>query len=623
MSFSWITEKGILGTFYEGDNVSLKIEYETEDDTATLDITSGELPDGLTFAKERQGCYAITGVMPTISDSTIYNFTIRATIKKEVIGTKTENLYAWKSQDDENLRFYSKKEYEVPTAGSTVITSNINNPVYAYDENGNIATYVSQSGYESKVWLQTIMSDGTMVMGYWEDESQAFSVLLFTERDSDSDREYEVPDTKDLLVPEYYDRHFIIVGESYDVEWDTPTVFATTTEYAYLSEYFKLKNPNGNEVFKKISGELPLGITINTFGLCYGTIGEVEESTDYQFRVGVYVDNELKLWKDFIIEVKTLEDLNQPIWITQEGNVGKVNYNEKPVIQLVAYEPSDLPLNYEVVEGTLPYGLELDLSSGTITGIVMTENQSQWDFTVACTNGYKTINRTFNIITNEVIEGDDIDWVTEENLGSVKVGYSFNSQIVATSNYPVSFDIISGKLPDGLKMNKDGEIYGICSHQLLGNYSFTVHAKNIKTETIKTFVIKVEKGLGYNALRAFFYVNLEYQPQFSALKQSFDIEYAYRNYDENFVIPYKPEIYIADLYSYDKPLIQTLLQYNTYLQLEPSETKDKVVTTTIDDKEIGLYDVFYKDFKTTNSSPEEEYVEYKSPKKYIKQKDGQ
>jgi len=504
MSFEWLTSKGVLGSYFEQETVSIDIEYTSDDSETYLNIISGNLPDGVVFNKTGNNKYTISGTLGVVIDSSIFNFTVRA---------------------------YS--------SGKT------------------------------------------------------------------------------------FDRNFIIIVESYNVEWNSPTLFATTTEFTYLSEYFKLKNPNGNEVFKKISGELPEGVLINTFGLCYGTIGHIEESTDYQFRVGVFVNNELTLWKDFIIEVKTLSDLSQPIWITQEGNIGKVDFGQKVNIKLIAYEPNNLPLNYEIIEGILPSGLELNISNGQISGTVSTENQAQWDFTVSCTNGYKTIVRDFNIISNEVMEGDNITWITDSNLGEVSVGSKFNKIIEATSNYPITFDVISGGFPKGIKMTKDGVIYGNCYYQPAKDFEITIHAKNIKTESIKTFNLRVNKGLGYNSLRAYFYINLEYQDDFSKIKQMFDYEYSYNTYDENFAIPYKPEIYVADISCYDKPLLQYIINYNTYLKLTTSLTKVKNIIKEDEEGNIKhLYDVYYKDFKSSNNSNQEEYIDYRSPKHYIKPKDG-
>ena len=505
MSFEWITNRGVLGSWYENEEISTDILYNSDDENTELSIISGALPNGVAFGRISNGHYRITGVLPSVTQSTIYDFTVRAS-------TSTS---------------------------------------------------------------------------------------------------------------EYYDRYFTIIIESYDVNWESPTLFATTTEYAYLSEYFKLTHPNGNEIFKKVSGELPEGIQINKFGLCYGTIGHIEESTDYRFRVGVFIGDYELMFKDFIIQVKTLAELQQPIWITQEGNIGKLNYRSVSNLKLNVYEPNNLPLEFTITNGALPTGLSLNSSNGAITGMVETENNVQWNFTVSCTNGYKSIERTFNIITNEVNTNDNITWITDENLGSVKIGSNFYGQIETESNYPVRYDVVSGNFPAGINMTNKGMIYGRCDYQEQKEYAITIHAVNEKTEAIKTFYLTVEQGLGKNALRAYLYFNLEHQPMYNELKGMFRNELAYHSYDKNFLTPYKPEIYVADIACYDKPLLQKLLQYDTYLMLTGEHTVEKKYIVEDSEEElIDLYDVYYKTFKASNRSPEEEYIEYKSSKHYVKPLDG-
>lgn len=500
MSFNWITDRGVIGSVYEGDNCSFDILYTSDDADTELTILSGDLPNGITFSKKSDGHYVVTGLAPSVSQSTIYDFTVRA------------------------------------------------------------------------------ISGG-----------------------------------------QEYDRYFTLIVESYDIDWISPTQFAVTTEFAYFSEYFKLRHPNGNEKFVKVSGELPEGLQINSFGLCYGTIGQIEESTDYRFRMGIFVDGEMIIYKDFIITVKTLAELQQPIWITQEGNIGKLNYRNVSNIKLNVYEPNNLPVEFTITEGALPTGLTLNASNGAIEGKVETENQVTWEFTVKCSNGVKEIIREFNIVTNEVEVDDNIEWITDEDLGSVKVGSKYYNQIITHSNYPVEYRVVAGGFPSGIIMSIDGSIYGNCVYQDLKTYSVTIHAKNSKTESLKTFYLKVEKGLGKNAMRGFLYFNLEHREKYSELRSMFRDINSYRSFDKNFAIPYKPEVYIADIACYDKPLLQTLLRYDTYFMLTCGTTKRKIYTETDEEgNEHYLYDVYYKDFKTSNNSPDEEYLEYQSQKHYVK-----
>lgn len=495
MAITWITKSGLLGSFYEGTEINIPIQYE-ENNSAVLEIISGELPIGVVFRKTGIGQYSIQGTLANVSIPTISTFTVRATV------------------------------------------------------------------------------DG-----------------------------------------ETSDRYFDIITETYDIDWASETLFADTQEYSYLSQYFQLRNPNNNEEFIKIIGTLPDGLTLNKNGLLYGTIGEVPETTEYKFTVGVFVNNELIISKQFIIVVRTLEELNQPIWITQEGLLGRINARETSTFQLNVYEPLSRPLTFEIIDGRLPDGLTLNERTGAITGYLMTEHQATWEFLVQCSNGFNVIERQFSIITNEVSEQDAITWITGSNLGTIQIGQRFEIQLEATSSSEVTFQLISGELPKGLSINRNGYIYGDIDYQDIKQYSFTVNAKTSKTELMKTFTITVAKGLGQNALRSYLYITLEYLNDYNGLKNSFDYSTSYRNFDSNYIPSYKPEVPVADIRCFDKVLLQKILEFNLPFYLTTHLTKVKQV---VDTEGNHKYDVFYKDLEESNKSPEEEYISYLSNKHYIK-----
>ena len=484
--------------------------------------------------------------------------------------------------------------------GSYNEETDINVGIY-YEENPNITLTIISGEIPDGIYFNKVDNTHYILSGRLS-LVQETTIYSFTVRATDGE--------------EISDRYFKIIVESYDINWISPTLFATTTEYAYLSDSFKISNPNGNEKFIKISGKLPEGITINENGLCYGTIGKVETSTDYMFSVGVYVNNELKLQKTFIIEVKTLEDLNQPIWITQEGNIGKLEQGDESGLRLSVYEPKGRPTVFNIISGLLPNGLTLE-TNGYITGTVLTENQATWEFTASCSNGFMTITRTFNIITNEVSDADAIHWVSDENLGDYKIGSALAVNIEAYSSSGITYSIIAGNLPSGITMDKNGQIYGTIRYQNTGRYNFTVHAKTAKTESIKNFYFTLEEGLGKNALTAYLYINLEYLNDYNEIRNTFDYRFAYRTFDANYIPSFKPEVYVANVACYDKPLLQKIIQFNLPLYLTSGLTKLKQVIKGEGDEEEHLYDVFYKDFTASNRSPDEEYLIYESQKHYV------
>lgn len=498
MTINWLTKKGLLGSYYEKQEVYVPISYE-ENPNIKLEMISGSIPNGTEFAKINDSQYVIRGTIEEVSEITTYGFTIRATLDDEIS-----------------------------------------------------------------------------------------------------------------------DRYFEIIVETYDIDWVSETLFEESQEYSYISKYFQLRNPNGNEQYVKIAGILPDGITLNSNGLLYGTIGHINESTDYNFTIGVFVNNELVLQKKFVIVVHTLGELNLPMWITQEGILGYLDYNEESDIKINVYEPLDRPLTFIIKEGRLPEGLILNERNGYIEGSVKTENESTWEFTVVCSNGFNEITRTFSILTNVVDEKDRIIWLSDTNLGEFSVGQQVELKIEAKSSSPIFYQLISGKLPKGLTLNNKGYIYGTIDYQDIKEYQFTINARTNETQELKLFYISVKKGLGKNALRSYLYINLEYLDMYNDLKNSFDYTTSYRPFDKNYIVPYKPEIPVANLRCFDKVLLQNIIQFNLPYYLTTKKTNIKQII----ENDEHLYDVYYKELDESNSSPEDEYINYLSNKQYIKQNEN-
>ena len=74
---AWVTSSGSLGTFNNAETVNVSVSATDADgDTVAYAIQSGSLPTGLSL---NSGTGAITGTIGSVSSSTTYNFTIRAT----------------------------------------------------------------------------------------------------------------------------------------------------------------------------------------------------------------------------------------------------------------------------------------------------------------------------------------------------------------------------------------------------------------------------------------------------------------------------------------------------------------------------------------------------------------
>lgn len=399
---------------------------------------------------------------------------------------------------------------------------------------------------------------------------------------------------------DYSDRWFGITVKNRVTEWNMPQSAFTFSETAYVSLQMELLNPQGDEEFIKLSGEFPPDLTINKSGLIYGIVREQDREKTFYFTIAVRRNGEIILQKDFSIAVVSLESLSEPIWITEEGFIGTINYDEASGLFVKAYDPNGLPLTYTLSvsdNDNLPPGLSLNEHSGEIIGRLTTRYTDTWTFVVNVTNGDYTVSREFYITTNVLAEADRIEFISESLLGNVAIGNNVYIQLEAESSKAVTYTFITGELPDGLMFTSTGSINGIVNFQDIKPYTFTVEATNGYNVVQKEFTINVVKGLGQNAMYCYYYINNDYMVDYNAMKNAFDASTAYQPLNSKYTIAAKPRIDICTLNCFDKTLLAHLLTFNTY---------DSVIwgMTTRLNFETD-YTIYYKEMRefNTDSTP--------------------
>ena len=404
---------------------------------------------------------------------------------------------------------------------------------------------------------------------------------------------------KDLDTEEYIQRWFSMNVETLDTKWDDENkINFEEYEKTYFSYQFKLKNPERNEIFKKISGELPEGLNLSETGLLYG-VPEEDREKEYNFKIGIF-RNEI-LQEDIItpvikIKIDDLSLLNKPIWVTSEGIISYVNYDDNVNIQLVAYDTKGREIKYRCKEKNLPDNLSFD-DNGIISGTCKTNFAKTWSIDVQpyIVNISEGDWRTFQIITNSQLENNKIDWITEE-LDNTKIGYPYSFQLKTKSKLSVKYQIVSGNLPDGLTMDNNGNIYGITNYQNIGEYSFIIRAYNDIAFSIKEFTINVEKGLSQNTVDVYLNINKEHQQEYQEIISKYDISSKYNPLNPMYKIDSFPKINICSLNTWDNVLLKyKLSQFNTPIDIIWKETKKKSFENV---------DFFYKDFNEVNKYTE-------------------
>lgn len=411
---------------------------------------------------------------------------------------------------------------------------------------------------------------------------------------------------------EYSDRWFGITILNKQTDWDMPETYFEYSETSYVSLQMKLLNAQGNEEFFKISGEMPPSLLINKSGLIYGIVDEQDKEKTFYFTIGVRRDDNIILTKDFSIKVVKLSSLNEPIWITEAGFLGVLEYDESSNLFVKAYDPNGLPITYTLSTSgndNLPPGLYLDENTGKIKGRLSTRYTDTWNFTINVTNGDYTVSRDFYINTNVISENNKIEWVSESLLGNIAIGNNVYIQLETNSKKTVNYTIVSGNLPAGLSFSSTGSINGILEYQEIKPYSFIVEASNGSNVIQKEFTINVIKGLGQNALKCFYYINNEYMVEYNEMKNSFDTETAYQPLNSKYDINTKPRLDICTLNCFDKILLKHILNFNS--------TDSYHWKRTVKQDFNNIYSVYYKELQEVNSDSNTYHIN--GNKTFIKQ----
>lgn len=411
---------------------------------------------------------------------------------------------------------------------------------------------------------------------------------------------YFTLEAKDLDTDEYIQRWFSITVETKITYWDAnndPNL--NIVEKFYFSYEYKLINPEGNEIFKKVYGELPQGMIISESGLLYG-LPEENRFNEYKFKIGIYRNDKLIITSPLLsIKVEDISTYDKPIWITDKGIIEYVEYSKYKDITFRAIDPKGGEIIYR--KGTnfnLPDGIYFSdntRTSGHLEGTCQTHTSNKWDFDIIASNGLYDVSRTFTIISNAIDSDYLIEWETNE-LDNAKIGYNYNGFVKAKSSRELTYIIVEGKLPNGLKMDKNGNIFGNVDFQEIGDYEFVVKVYNDMSFEIKTFSITVEKGLSKDSLDVYLYINKDNQQEYQEMLMKYDRMSAYNSSNPLYKIPSMPKIDICSIKTWDN----TLLKY----KFEQFNTPIDIIWKEIKKKALSDYDFFYKDFNEINKKSE-------------------
>jgi hypothetical protein len=389
-------------------------------------------------------------------------------------------------------------------------------------------------------------------------------------------------------------------------------------------------------IYDIAAGALPPGLTISSSGLISGTVnlGNLSSSSyvnNYTFTVRVTdgsntaeqpnsilvfsshfftVDNtNIKVsateYNSFPITMD-ISSYIQPVFLTDTVLLSGKSGNDYTVqLQIQDADAYLGNLQYSIISGSLPAGLQLDSTSGVIYGILPLQNvpQVNYSFTV---RALRMLSEGLSVYADKLFSlkvysdiNTNITFVTPSNLGTILPNIPSLLNIVAASsisNSIITYSLTGGSLPSGLTLTESGHIIGQVTLKdyisidhnattfdsgattLDRVYQFSVAATdqsaNYSTEQNFKITVALPYSVSYGNLSArglISYIDTgQTENIFYQISQDPDInstDYIYRTDDPNFGIRLSLEmLVVAGLEYQTLTALQTQMQENHYIK---------------------------------------------------------
>ena len=164
--------------------------------------------------------------------------------------------------------------------------------------------------------------------------------------------------------------------------------------------------------------------------------------------------------------------MSAPVWYTKQSNLGVIQEGAFYQFGLDARDPSGGDIEYYVVAGSMPDGIELSVT-GTVfgqpkklvKGVPVEVSQDVTNrFTVrAIDNELKVTDKTFSL----TVTGQDIPVFTSTTFLGSWIDYQYINHKIAVDDPDttdiLTYEFISGELPPGVSITSDGYIRGFIS----------------------------------------------------------------------------------------------------------------------------------------------------------------
>ena len=442
----------------------------------------------------------------------------------------------------------------------------------------------------------------------------------------------EVESVNPSNVTNIDDRYFTFKSLNIPVSWNDLETFIQTSNNTIfelnLQNY--LDHANGNETFRKVSGELPEGVTFNENGSVIGYVEEeIADITEYKFVVRVYSNGspvEGLEDKEFTISVDPETMEQKPTW-SSESNLGNINKNESigPTetrsIKLSAMNlsgsdgilryilaPADDPNMKDDPDITgLPPGISLK-NDGEFVGTCTTTQVRDWYFGAYALkiieeddNTIYSDYRKFMLSTNRGSSEHEITWIDPTKtytLGTFVIGEELSLQLplaTAADGSIINYSLSGNTYPKGIELSNSGLISGTLDLQDTGAYDFEVMAKTDYTYITRKFRINVNQGLGESALKLYLRINLEYKDEFTEIKDQLNPNTLYNDDIDAYNVNNFAKIDVATLKCYDREVLASMMNFGNPEIVRFGLTKSLPYSHIDSNGNLTAnYEVFYK-----------------------------
>ncbi len=138
---------------------------------------------------------------------------------------------------------------------------------------------------------------------------------------------------------------------------------------------------------------------------------------------------------------------------------------------LVATDSEGTDIDYSIISGTLPAGINLNNETGVLSGTYTGLDFNTTNLVIrAVDTGGNTVDRTFRLFSLNPV------WNTGATLSSAESGVAYSNQLSASDDNSITYSLISGSFPTGISLSSSGLISGTSNDTAGTNYSIVIRA---------------------------------------------------------------------------------------------------------------------------------------------------